>query len=121
MDPVRFDQLSARLARRHLSRRHALRGLGAAGLASALFALRHQPAAADCRDIVVSCRHYADSAGMLPGPVVGSLGGPVGACWDWATLQCYPCHTSRDQYAAICNQTFPAACDGMCFPNYAYA
>jgi hypothetical protein len=113
MDPVRFDLISKRLARRRLSRRLSLRGLVAAGGAVALFGLRREHAAADCPDLVY-CRRWTE---FSPGPNLGPIpGGPYGTCWNWSTFHCYPCSTTVADLAAKCNQAYPDGCQGHCSP-----
>ena len=117
MDPVRFDQLSKRVATGRLSRRHAFRGLGAAGLAGALFGLRREPAAADCPDITTcyrGCLPEELSEGGWCNQITSTPmpGGPVGSCWSWDTLQCNPCSTTWDALHARCNTV--GFCHGLC-------
>ena len=118
MDPDRFDRLSKHFAVRGFSRRQALRGFGATGLAGAIFGLRREPAAADCADMTWCYR------GCLPeelseggwcntissGPMPG---GPVGMCWNWSEFRCNPCSMTQDQLTARCN-TY-TWCKGQCW------
>lgn len=117
MDPDRFDWLNRRVATWRFSRRQTLQGLGAAGLAGAVFRVRRESAAADCANLV-SCRRFTEED-FSPGPAYPLPGGPVGACWDWNTFSCYPCATTTAALAASCNAAYPAECGGKCsaFPN----
>ena len=115
MDPARFDQMSKRFARSYPSRRHVLRMLGAAGLAGALLALRHEHAAADCPDIT-HCEFDCNTCPLEMGvPNFPLPGGPVGMCWDWRSFSCLPCDTSKTwgSLRAACNQA-NAGCQGYC-------
>jgi hypothetical protein len=116
MDPNHFDEISKRFARRSLSRRHTLRGLGAAGLAGALFALRREHAAADCPDFT-RCEFDCLTCEELGPPDFPLPGGPAGGCWDWGLLSCVPCHTTSDALRASCSQADPA-CRGHCWPRF---
>jgi hypothetical protein len=118
MDPVRFDQLSKRLASTGLSRRRAVRGLSAAGLASALFALQRQPAAADCPDIITcwrGCLPQERSAGGFCDAIThsGMPNGPVGSCWNWSEFKCNPCQGTWADLDALCNASY-SWCGGQC-------
>ena len=93
MDPARFDQLSTRVSTRGLSRRHAARGLGAVGLASAFFGLHRKPAAADCPNVCV-CAYTGPGEPPFGGDRTLIPGGSYGQCWDWVTFLCHPCSTS---------------------------
>jgi hypothetical protein len=114
MDPAHFDQLSRRLATGRRSRRHAVRGLGAAGLASALFGLRRRSAAADC-PYLTDCRGRCIDFWCTEGfdPFFPIPGGPKGTCWDWGDLVCKPCGTTWDDLNALCNASDPR-CEGKC-------
>ena len=115
MDAARFDRLSKRIAARGLSRRQTVRGLGAAGLAGVLLAVRHEPAAADCPDFTrceFDCLTCNDIVPDFPLP-----GGPVGSCWDWGLLSCMPCSTTHDALRARCNQA-NSQCRGHCWPRF---
>ena len=114
MDPVRFDRLSMRLATRGLSRRQAVRGLSAIGIASALFALRREPAAADC-PYLTHCRGRCLDFWCTQGfdPYFPLPNGPAGTCWDWGDLVCKPCGTTWDDLNALCNASNPR-CEGKC-------
>jgi hypothetical protein len=114
MDNDRFDRLSKRVAAWPLTRRRAVRALGAAGVAAALLGLQREHAAADCPDITV--------CGFACGePVLGIQnlcmydipGGPYGMCWSWDTLKCDPCSTTRAELNALCNRRF-RECAGGC-------
>ena len=114
MDPARFDQMSKPFASRHLSRRHALRVLGAAGFAAAVFGLRHEHAAADCPDLTM-CRGRCIDFWCTEGfdPYFPMPGGAKGTCWDWGDLVCKPCGTTWDDLHALCNSVDPR-CEGKC-------
>jgi hypothetical protein len=115
MDPARFDQISKLVATWRFSRRRAVRGLGAAGLAGALLGVRREQAAADCPDFTrceFDCLSCEEIVQDIPLP-----GGPVGSCWDWGLLTCLPCHTTTDALRALCNQANPA-CRGQCWPRF---
>lgn len=116
MDPVRFDHITKRFAARRLSRRYAIRGLGAAGLAGALFSVRREHAAADCPDISICSGPCGPSGGC--NPRFALPGGPVGACWD-GFIGCNPCHTTWDALKAICNQA-NAQCGGECYASFPF-
>jgi hypothetical protein len=115
MDAGRFDRFCRRFAARGLSRRHALRGLGALGIASALVGLQRQPAAADCPDITF-CEFDCNTCPLEMGvPNFPLPGGPVGTCWDWRSFSCLPCDSSKS-WASLrlaCNQA-NAGCNGYC-------
>src|SRR5262245_54812962 len=111
MDPARFDYMSKLFATRRRTRRQAFQMFGAAGLAGGMLTFRREPAAADCPDIstcLIPCGMMcANSRRSMPG-------GSVGACWDWTTLSCNPCHTTWDDLNARCNQGYPTECQGLC-------
>ena len=85
MRPERFDTLSRTLGRQlaalGMSRRAAIRGVGAATVATAAAVARHQPAAADCPDASTCSGHCAPVSVCTP-PRFPLPRGPVGACWD---------------------------------------
>lgn len=119
MDPTRFDQLSKRFALRRLSRRRAVQGLGAAGLAGGVLALRREHAAADCPDITrceFDCNTCPWEMGVSDFPVPG---GPYGTCWDWTSFSCLPCDPSKSWAAlrTLCNQS-NAGCQGHCWARF---
>jgi hypothetical protein len=104
MDPARFDRLSKSLAT-HVSRRRAVRGLGAAGLAGAVLSQHRQDVAADCPDISGCC--YGSGS-----PCFNITGGPYGACWNWDKMVCEPCSTTWAALNDICNKALPDLCRG---------
>jgi hypothetical protein len=110
MDPVRFDRLSKRVALR-VSRRRAVRGLGAAGIAGTFFALRRSSAAADCPDIYLYCGIPSRGGNMNP---IGAAG-TYGQCWNWST-GCELCPGAREAAVRRCNETWPEKCNGQCIP-----
>ena len=119
MDHDRFDRLSKRVAGWPLSRRRAVRALGAAGLAGSLFALRRGNAAADCPDITMctfDCNTCPLEMGLADFPVPG---GSAGTCWDWGSFSCLPCDRSKswESLRVACNQT-DARCAGYCEPRF---
>lgn len=121
MRPERFDTLSRtfgrRLASRGMSRRVAIRGVGAATVATAAAVARHQPAAADCPD-VSSCIGPCGPSYICTPPRFPLPGGPVGACWD-GFLGCNPCHVTWAELNARCNQANPA-CRGECTATFPF-
>jgi hypothetical protein len=109
MDPVRFDQLSKRLAV-GISRRRAVQALGAAGLAGTFFALRRQPAAADCPDRSALCmRPISENAEVS----VNGAEVKYGQCWNWSRFVCEPCPGAIDVATKRCNETW-TECQGQC-------
>jgi hypothetical protein len=115
MDPNRFDQLSKRVATGRFSRRRAVRGLGAAGVASTLFALRREPVAADCPDAWMHC----DLPHQLGGYTDEGAVGYSGQCWNWSTVSCELCPGASDAATRRCNETYPA-CGGRCVASIFY-
>jgi hypothetical protein len=119
MDPARFDRIGKRLAHWRLSRRHTVRGLGAVGFAGVLFALRREPAAADCPDITM-CTFDCNTCPLeMGGPDFPVPGGAVGTCWDWGSFSCLPCDRSKswEGLRLACNQA-DARCQGYCEPRF---
>jgi hypothetical protein len=108
MDPVRFDQLSKRLAAR-CSRRRAAQALGAAGLAGAGLSQRRQDAAADCPNASLHCGLPHSQGGYQDMGGVGHFG----QCWDWSTFDCEMCPGTMDAAARRCNETYQD-CLGRC-------
>ena len=105
MDPARFDRLSKCLTGWRLSRRRAVQGLAAAGVAGALAALGSEPAAADCADIAIcafACEGAFSPIGLHDVCTFKIPGGPHGACWSWDTFRCSPCSTPWDTLHALC-------------------
>ena len=115
MEPARFDQIAKRVAARRLSRRYAFRGLGAAGLAGGLLAVRREPVAADCPDISICSGPCGPSGGC--NPRFSIPGGPYGACWGF--LSCNPCHKTWEELNALCNAA-NAQCRGECYASFPY-
>lgn len=111
MNPAHFDRFSKRFAA-HVSRRQVMQGAGSIGLASALFAVRHQPVAADCPDIKVCC---VDDACIKLFEIPG---GPYGACWNWEAFACQPCQSTWANLNQLCNQAMPRECNERCFANF---
>lgn len=111
MDSADFDRFTKGFAT-NTTRRHAMRALGSVGLACALFAMRRQPAAADCPDIKVCCVDDL-CIKMFEIPV-----GPYGACWNWEALACTPCQSTWAQLNELCNKAMPEQCNGRCYANF---
>jgi len=112
MDLARFDQISKRVATWRLSRRRAVRGLGAAATVGALLALRREEAAADCSDISICAYACGGPEGLHDVCTFPIPGGARGACWGWDTLRCNPCHTTWAELNALCAGS--ALCGGRC-------
>jgi hypothetical protein len=107
MNPARFDQFSKHVATR-LSRRRAVRALGAAGLAGAVLSQHRQDAAADCPDATLTC-----SKPDKTNPGGYGSAGVYGMCWNWTTFACELCPGVSDAATRNCNATWPE-CQGQC-------
>jgi hypothetical protein len=65
----------------------------------------------DCPDQDYQCAKFTLEA-------CNATTGKVGTCWQWAALNCLPCHCSEDM--AICKKKDPKCCgaaDAPCYPS----